>query len=319
MGSLNHYIVKIRKNLDKLEKFQPSPLLAYFLISIATFLWASSIVILRGVREEYPPVGLSTLRWLVGGIFLLPFVWQQLIEKGKIIRSNMGLIFLLGLLQVGSSTALAVALNFTTAINGSVINASQPAITALIAWLIIKEKLSPLQAIGILIGLIGVIVIIFRSDIHLLISMELNLGDGLAIVAISGWGTYAVLLQKIPRELGITTILFLVITIGSICFLPLYVLESIIYKPVPFSYGTVILLFFLGIIVSAGSIYLWNAGLRAIGPNKSSIFLNLIPVFSAGLAIIFLSERILTFHLIGAFLVFLGIFLGVRARLIEKK
>ena len=101
-------------------------------------------------------------------------------------------------MQVGSSTALAVALNFTTAINGSVINASQPAITALIAWLIIKEKLSPLQAIGILIGLIGVVVIIFRSDIHLLISMELNLGDGLAIVAISGWGTYAVLLQKIP-------------------------------------------------------------------------------------------------------------------------
>ena len=98
----------------------------------------------------------------------------------------------------------------------------------------------------------------------------------------------------------------MVITIGSICFLPLYALESFIYKPVPFSYETFILLFFLGIIVSAGSIYLWNAGLRAIGPNKSSIFLNLIPVFSAGLAIIFLSERILTFHLIGAFLVFYG-------------
>ena len=173
MGTLKDYIVKTRENLDKLERFQPSPLLAYFLISIATFLWASSIVILRGVRDDYPPVGLSTLRWLVGGIFLLPFVWQQLIEKSKIIRSNMGLIFLLGLLQVGSSTALAVALNFTTAINGSVINASQPAITALIAWLIIKENLSPLQAIGILIGLIGVVVIIFRSDIHLLISMEL--------------------------------------------------------------------------------------------------------------------------------------------------
>ena len=141
MGTLNDYIVKTRENLDKLERFQPSPFLAYFLISIATFLWASSIVILRGVRDDYPPVGLSTLRWLVGGIFLLPFVWQQLIEKGKIIRSNMGLIFLLGLLQVGSSTALAVALNFTTAINGSVINASQPAITALIAWLIIKENL----------------------------------------------------------------------------------------------------------------------------------------------------------------------------------
>ena len=149
--------------------------------------------------------------------------------------------------------------------------------------------------------------------------MELNLGDGLAIAAISGWGTYAVLLQKIPRELGITTILFLVITIGSICFLPLYALESFIYKTVPFSYETFILLFFLGIIVSAGSIYLWNAGLRAIGRNKSSIFLNLIPVFSAGLAIIFLSERILTFHLIGAFLVFMGIFLGVRGRPTEKK
>ena len=52
----------------------------------------------------------------------------------------------------------------------------------------------------------------------------------------------------------------------------------------------VIAIIFLGIVVSVFSIYIWNAGIRSVGANKASIFLNLIPVFGAILAIIFLQS-----------------------------
>ncbi len=294
------------------ENFQPSPILAYFLVAFATFLWALSIVILRGIHEEIPPIGLSSLRWFVGAAFLLPFVWSELWSKYPMIKDCFGLIFLMGVLQVGSSTLLVIGVNFTTAINAAVINASQPAITAAVAWVLIRDRITILQGTGIVVGLLGVLVIVTRAEMSSLFSMDLNLGDGFAVLAILGWGTYAVLVNRLPQELGMTTLLFLVILTGSFASLPFYIWESIEFKTVPFTFDTIITLLFLGIIVSVGSIYIWNCGIRAVGPNKASIFLNLIPVFGAILAVSFLDERIFLFHVLGATMICMGIILAIK-------
>ena len=298
--------------LRKLENFQPAPALAYFLIIFATFLWAMSIVIVRGVHEEIPPIGLSFLRWFLGGIFLLPFVWVELFRKYQLIKQQFGLIFLMGVLQVGSSIMLVMGVNFTTAINAAVINASQPAITAVAAWVLIRDRITIGHGIGIVTGLIGILIIVARADIFALLRMDLNFGDGLLVLAITGWGIYAVLLRRIPQELGMTTFLFLMIMTGSLASLPFYIWESLNVRTVPFTIDTAIVLLVLGIVVAVCSIYIWNAGVRAVGPNKASIFLNLIPVFGAILAIFFLGERLYSFHFFGAALVCVGITMVIK-------
>ena len=297
--------------LKKLETFEPGPGLAYVLVMSAAFLWGMSIVIGRGVHEEIPPIGLSFWRWGLGALFLLPFVLMEVIAKAPLILRHLKLIVFMGAIQVGSSTLLFVAVNFTTAINASVINASQPALTAVAAWLLVKDKINTVQGLGILVGFIGIVTIVFRADLSVLVGLELNGGDGLAVSAIIGWAVYSVLLRRIPKELGVTTTLFLILFTGSVTVLPFYIWESLTIRAVPFTVDTLIVFLVLGLVVSVASIYVWNAGIRSIGPNKASIFLNLIPVSAALLAIIFLGEQLFAFHIIGGVLVAMGISLVI--------
>lgn len=305
-------IYLIKPLLNKLEKFQPTPTLAYFLITLATFLWALSIVTIRGVHEEIPPLGLSSLRWFLGVIFLLPFVWGELFRKHRLIKRHFGWLCLMGVLQVGSSTMLVVGVNFTTAINAAVINAAQPATTAIAVWIVMRDKITLGQGIGIITGLIGIMVIVGRADFATLLRFDVNTGDWFVVLAIIGWGFYASMMHRMPRELGMTTFLFLTLATGSFASLPFYIWESLNVKTVPFTFESVIAIIYLGIIVSVFSIYLWNAGIRSIGANKASIFLNLIPVFGAMLAIFFLGEYLLSFHFIGGALICLGITLVIK-------
>ena len=91
------------------------------------------------------------------------------------------------IIQIGSSVMLMVGVNFTTAINASVINAVQPAVTAVAAWILTKDKLTQGQSAGIVAGFAGILVIVAKADISLLIGLNVNIGDGFAVLAIIGW------------------------------------------------------------------------------------------------------------------------------------
>jgi len=89
--------------------------------------------------------------------------------------------------------------------------------------------------------------------------------------------------------------------------IPVYAFETFFIRPMPFTGEAVLVVVILGFLISLLSIFFWNAGLREVGPNRASVFINLIPVFGAGLAIIFLDERLYAYHVAGAALVMVGI------------
>ncbi len=301
--------------LALLEKFKPRPAVAFGLLITVSFLWATSTVISRGVHMEMPPFALSFWRWFVAALIFLPMVWRELGRKRELIAANMKLICLLGVLQVGSAAILVLGLNFTTAINGSLINASQPALTVLPAWFLARDRVTFGQGIGISAAVVGIVVMISRADLGVLTGLGFNVGDLLALTAMLGWAFYATLLHRLPAEIGLTTSLFLILLTGSLALLPFYVVEAIAFRTMALTGTAVGVILFLGIMASAVSILIWNACLRAVGPNRAMIFLNAIPVFAVGLAIVFLGEELFTYHLLGAALVATGVFLVItRAR-----
>lgn len=298
--------------MSKHEDFTPSPALAYVLLTYAAFLWGSSTVVGRGVHEIIPPVGLSFWRGLAAAAILLPFVIGDLSKKWPLIKANWRWILFLAIAQMWSQALFLISVNFTTAINATLVNASQPAITAIVAFLILRDKLSLRQTLGICAALVGVFTMIIRGDFGALSGFGINIGDVIAVVAVAGWATYAVTISHLPRELGLTTTLFLIMFIGSITLGPFYALETAFLRPVPPTLTSLAIILGLGILVSATSVFIWNAGLRVVGPNKATAFINLIPIFGAGLAITFLGEQLFLFHFIGAALVFGGIMLVIR-------
>jgi drug/metabolite transporter (DMT)-like permease len=285
---------------NTLETYKPTPLVAYCLVTLSCFLWGLATVVGRGVYEEIPPFGLSFWRWLLAALVLLPLVWRDLARKFPLIKANIKVIVLLGIFQVGASSILLVALNYTTAINASLINAAQPVMTIIPAWLLTREKITFGQGIGIILGLIGVVTMISQGNLEILKSLEFNGGDIFAILAVLGWTFYSTLIHRVPSELGLTTTLFLVYMAGTIALIPFYIVETSFSRPVPLSWLTVGVVALLGIVVSAIAVSVWTASVRSIGPNRAAIFLNVIPIFGVTMAIIFLGEQLFAFHLIGA-------------------
>ncbi len=298
--------------LAKLETFHPGPGLAYIIIGVATFLWALSTVVVRGYHEQIPPFGLSFWRWVLATLIILPLVWRELLLKAEIIKAHFKLIWLLGFLQVGSSAIVLFSLSFTTAINATLINAAQPVLTVIPAWLLTREKINFVQGVGIMLALSGVTTMITKGDPQLLTTLSFNIGDILVVIAILGWAFFATLLHRLPKELGLTTSLFLIYLMGTISLLPFYAIELIYFRTFTATAVSLGIVTFLGIAVSVGAVSMWTAGVRSIGPNRASIFTNLIPVYAVGLAIIFLDEQLFTFHFTGAALVVVGMTLVIR-------
>ena len=297
--------------LNRLENFKARPITAYALVTTATFMMAGSIVLGRAVHEDIPPVGLSFWRWSVAALVLLPLVWRELRYKWPIIAAHRNLLVLLGILQVGSSTLVYVAVNFTTAINASLIFAAQPALTIIPAWFLTQDRATMPQCLGICAALFGIVVMVTQADVQNLLSLELNVGDILTLAAIFGWSFYAALLHRLPNNLGHTTSLFLICVTGSLSIIPFYAYETVALRTFPFTTTTIVVILFLAVLVSAVSGLFWNMAVRSVGPNRATIFMNLIPIFGVVLAIMVLGERLFAYHVIGASFVVLGVVLVV--------
>lgn len=274
--------------------------------------YASNHVIGRAVHTELPPLGLSFWRWFCGALILLPLVAPRLIGLLPKVVEDWRLFALLGFLITGSTALVLVGLNFTSATNTSLINASQPTITALLCRLFLGERLRVVQWAGIALAAAGVTLIVLRGEWLHLAQLEFNGGDLLVLLAMFGFATYAINIRRIPRRYTVTDSLFVVIVFGLPWLLPFYLLESAFYRPLPFSGEAALTVLALALLVSVVGMLMWTRGNQLIGANRASVYINLLPLFGAGLAVGFLGESIHTYHVAGGLLVCAGMLMALR-------
>jgi drug/metabolite transporter (DMT)-like permease len=175
------------------------------------------------------------------------------------------------------------------------------------------ERLTLLQACGIMISLSGAVVIICRGDPGVLLGVGVNRGDLWYLAALFMYAFYSALLRLRP---AIHPLSFLTVTMGWSTFLllPLLVLEMASGARVTFDGATLITLAYVGIFPSILAYLFLNRGIELIGANRAAPFLHLVPVFGSALAIIFLGERPQLFHAVGYALVLAGVAIAARRR-----
>lgn len=288
-----------------------SATLAYLMLTTTVFMWALGVIIGRAVHEFIPPMGLSFWRWFGASLVLLPFIWSELWRSYPTIKANLGMLFLLAMMMIGGGTLLLLALNFTTALNASLVNASQPAVTVLVAWILMRENVQTTHVIGMLGALIGLAVMVTEGDLQILLTLDFNGGDLLVIMATFFYSIYAVKVSRFHSGLSPWVVLFVVSFTGSMLVLPLYIYEAVTIRTMPFTLDVIGIVAVMSILVSLIPVYFWNRSNRIIGANRAAIFVNLMPVFGAILAILFLGERLFTYHIVGAAFVAAGIYLVI--------
>ena len=288
---------------------------AYLLLTLTMALWGSSLVVARAAHEIVPPLAFTFWRWVIAVLVLLPIVWRKLPGMMPTIRRSWrSLALLCGFMVVGTTFSV-IAVNYTTAINASLINGSQPIVTALVAFLVMRERLSLRSGLGVLAAFIGILIMISQGRLQVLFDLAVSSGDLVMLIAVLGWAFYAVELHRQPEHPSGSVLLFFIACTGLITVLPFYIVETIFVREFVPSRNGVAAIVYLSVAATLLAVYLWNLVIRSVGAMQAALFLNLIPVFGATFAMLFLGESLYAYHLVGAALVFSGIVMAVRDQL----
>ena len=283
----------------------------YFFMIMTALIFAGNHVIGRVIREDIPPMGLVFWRTVVAFIIVTPFVYRPFRAQLPILLRHWRLLFLLGITNsVGGQALLLVALHTTTAVNTGLLNATEAVLTFLIAWLLLGDRITSRQGIGLVIAIVGVMAIIARGDFNVLLNLEFVVGDLWVQVAFANWAMYNVLVKRAPPELNPFVLLQAISITGIIAVLPFFVGEMLLFdRYVQVNAITLATMVYFGVFSSIIAIVFLNAGIKRLGPGPAGAFLYLVPVLTAVLAVVTLGETFRLYHLFGAVFVFYGVYL----------
>ncbi len=285
---------------------------AYIMLVCATLFWAGNFMVGKlAFLESIPPMTLVFLRWSLVWIILLPFTYKEILKNKDIILNNLPLLFFLALTSVGLFNSFTyLSLVHTQVINASLFNTAIPAIIILLCFIFKIEKTNSFQIIGLILAVFGILSIITKLDLNILLSLNFNKGDLIMIGGVISWGLYSAFLKKKKFILPLLTLVHVLCTFGLIFIFPQFYYEYSQGQFIKFDINLVYILIFLALFPSIGSYYCWAGAVSIIGANRAGIFLSLIPLFSTIMAITYFKEQFQFFHLIGAILIILGLFLS---------
>ena len=292
---------------------------SYLMLVAAALIFASNHVIGRHLNEVLPPFGTAFWRFAIGAIVTLPFAGLAFIRNWYIIRAKFWFYLFLALLFVPLGNGLIyLSYQWTTATNGGVVTTVQPAVTVILSAIIFSDLINKKQGIGLIIATIGVIVILSKGNLENLLNLQFNIGDLTLILAMFSASLYNVLLRKVPKEITIPVLLFTVQVLGTLVSLPIYLVETYFFRPMPVDGEIILTLLWIGIAVTSIAVGMNNAVVRNLGANKASISNYLRSLFTALLAILLIGEIFEIYHGVAFILVISGIWLLSMGRSINE-
>jgi drug/metabolite transporter (DMT)-like permease len=289
---------------------------AYIFLILATLFWSGNFLVGKAASfYEIPPFTLNFYRWTFAWLILAPFTLKEIIQKKNYILQNIKLIFILGVTSITIFNSIVYySLNFTQVISGVLMISTIPVMIIFFSWIFKIEKTNIYQILGVIFSLLGVVVIVAKADFNKLINLNFNKGDLWMVVAMFSWAMYSALLRKKKFELSQTSLLEVIISAGLILLLPAYLIEMVLGFNVNINLPFILTLGYVVLFPGLASFICWIKGIAIIGPNRSGIFLHLMPIFSTALAIVIFKEQFMTFHLFGAIFIITGILLSSKKK-----
>jgi drug/metabolite transporter (DMT)-like permease len=282
------------------------------LLTLAAIFWAGNTVAGRLAVDQISPFMLTFLRWVVVMAVLWPIYGGQVREHWPQIRPRLpGIVVLASLGFTGFNALYYVAAHYTTAINIGILQGSLPIFVLAGAFIAHGTRATLVQLSGVLVTAVGVVVVSTRGEPLAILEVELNKGDLAMLAACALYAFYTVALHDRPDMPG-TAFFTLLALIATVTSLPLVAFEALTSGfQVPTVNGLLITAW-VAIFPSFLSQIFYLRGVDLIGPGRAGVFMNLVPVFTAILAVLVLGEPFAVFHLVALVLVISGILLAQR-------
>jgi drug/metabolite transporter (DMT)-like permease len=281
---------------------------------LVSFLWGGQFVAARVAAAEAPPFTASFLRFIFASAALLIL---HLTRERRFIRltgRQWAWLTLLGLSGVFLYnlfffSALAIA----PAGRSSVVVAMTPTVVSVASIIFFKDRFSLLRILGLVVALFGVSWAISGGHPASLLRGEIGRGDLYIFGAMLSWATFSVLGKIILRELAPRLAITYACLIGTLALAIPAFLEGGLAGVPQYSLEMWLSLVYLGLMGTVLAFILYYQGIKAIGPSKTAIFINLVPIWAMTLSTIVLGERITLPLVLGAAMVIGGVFLTSRS------
>ena len=284
----------------------------YLLLTLSALFWGGNIIAGKFAIGELDPFALSAMRWIVAFLVILPFAFAQVRREWPEIRRGIGWLAFYGIVGFVSFNALLYgATTFTAAVNVAMIQAAIPVLVMVGNFVIFRVRASSLHIVGVVLTIYGVIHVATHGTPLRLIGLDVNIGDALMLLASLLYALHSLMLRYKPK-------------IGWMSFIAttsfFAALAAIVYQIV-FSTGLPglaadvatmsmrgwLVVVYVALLPSIVAQMTYAQGVELIGPNRGSLFINLIPVFGALLAVFMLGETLEPFHMVAAVFIIAGI------------
>ena len=250
-------------------------------------------------------------RWISVWFILLPFTYKEISNNLDYIKENFLVIGFMGVITISTfNSVVYFALNYTQVINAVLVLAAIPAITIILSSLMKIDKTNIFQIIGLVLSILGICSIISNGEIQRITSLNFNKGDLWMLVCVITWSLYSTLLKKYKFKFSQFSLIQLMVSVGILFLIPQYFYEQSIGLEVKFNKAFFLILFYVVIFPAIFAYYCWQKGIEIIGPNRATMFIQLMPLFSAVMAIIIFKENFELYHFAGAAFIVSGIYLS---------
>lgn len=285
---------------------------AYVLLLFAALFWGGNAVAAKFAAGHVSPMLLTWMRWFIVLCLLYAIGRKNLAKDQAVVRENMAYLLIMGGTGLSIFNALLyTALNFTTAINASILQAAIPMVIFVLNFALFRTRVSSGQAAGFALTVVGVMVIAGQGDIRQLMALQVNFGDLLMLAAVATYGAYSVALRKMPKMHWQS--MMIVMSAGALMSASIFTLAELAvgYSQWPDMTGWIAVAY-AALFPALLSQTFYIRGNALIGANRAGLFVNLVPVFGTILSVLILFERFHLFHAVALVLVFAGIWMAER-------
>ncbi|MDE1164374.1 MAG: DMT family transporter [Pseudomonas sp.] len=276
----------------------------FLLPVLATLIWAASTVVNRLSVGVIDPAAISFYRWLVALLVLSPVLLPRVWRLRRSIRPYLPKLALLGLLGMALYQSLAYfAAHTVSATSMGLILATMPLLTVLLAFVLLDTRPTPVMLLGAALSFAGLAWLLAAGDLASLWRQGVGRGELMMLLASLSYALYCVLVKRWQIALPTWESLYVQIAFGTLLLVPPFMLAP----SVALTTENIPLVLFAGLLASALAPGLWMRGLNTLGPEKTAVLMNLVPLFTAVLAITLLGETLHLYHAVGGGLILLGI------------
>ncbi|MEZ6960688.1 MULTISPECIES: DMT family transporter [unclassified Aeromonas] len=276
---------------------------------LAILIWAANTVVSKAAAGVVDPAAISFYRWVIAALALSPFCLPALWRRRSEIRPWFGKLLVLSLLGMVLYQCLAYyAAHSTSATNMGVIGSLLPLLTLLQGALFFGQRPGKQALLGMSLSLFGVLWLLGQGRPLALLHTGINPGDGMMLLGAASYALYGLLIRRWQLPFGPWLNLYLQILLAVLLLVPVALSAESLAVPRE-GWGMVL---FAGLASSIFAAYCWMRGLASLGAERTSVFMNLMPLCTALIAVITLGEPIHGYHLLGGSLILGGVMLAQR-------